>query len=96
MKVNKDIIARDIQGDTVLLNMKTGDYFSLNAVGTDIYNCISEGIDNASIIDCLVEKYEVTGEQLKSDVSSLITELKENGIIEVSILLQKQTAVTSS
>ncbi len=82
MRINKDIIARDIQGDTVLLNMKAGDYFSLNAVGTDIYNCISEGIGSASIMDCLVEKYEVTGEQLKSDVFSLITEPKENRILE--------------
>lgn len=81
MKINKDIISRVIQGDTVLLNIITGDYFSLNAVGTDIYNCLVKDMEINSIIDCLVEKYDVTAEQLKSDVLTMISTFRENEII---------------
>ena len=59
MKINKDIIARDIHGDTVLLNIKTGDYFSLNAVGTDIFYCLQEGKNESETITCLLDKYDV-------------------------------------
>lgn len=65
MKVSKDIISRVIQGDTVLLNIITGDYFSLNSVGTDIYTCIADEMEVNSIVACLVDKYETTTEQLK-------------------------------
>ncbi len=82
MKINKNIIARDIQGDTVLLNMITGDYFSLNSVGTDIYDCIVNKMDQSAILAFLLEKYNVDSEILTQDTVSLLNKLKENGIIE--------------
>ena len=82
MKINKNIIARDIQGDTVLLNMITGDYFSLNSVGTDIYNCIVEEMDQSSILSFLMEKYDINSEFLTKDTVSLLSELRENNILE--------------
>ncbi len=82
MKINKNIIARDIQGDMVLLNMITGDYFSLNSVGTDIYDCIVKEMDQSSILTFLLEKYNVDSEILTKDTINLIKELKENDIIE--------------
>ena len=81
MKINKDIIARDIQGDTVLLNMKTGDYFSLNTVGTDIYNCLEKDMDEESIIAFLAENYVTELSELKQDVQSLISNLVSNQIL---------------
>lgn len=82
MKINKDIIAREIQGDTVLLNLITGDYYSLNAVGTDIYNCITEGKDKDSMLEFLLAKYDVSAVQLKTDISALVSDLRECKIIE--------------
>ncbi len=82
MKINKNIIARDIQGDTVLLNMITGDYFSLNPVGTDIYDCIVKEMDQSLILTFLLEKYNVDSEILTKDTVSLLSELRENNILE--------------
>lgn len=82
MKINKDIIARDIQGDTVFLNMITGDYYSLNSVGTDIYNCITEEMKIDAIVKRLADKYNVETAQLNRDILDLIADLKENGIID--------------
>jgi hypothetical protein len=53
MKVNENIIAKEIQGETVLLNKENGDYFSLNKVGTDIFNYIAKILDIWEIIDLL-------------------------------------------
>lgn len=65
MEVNKDIISRVIHGDTVLLNIITGDYFSLNNIRTDNYNCIIETMEFDSTVDCLIDKYYATAGQLK-------------------------------
>ena len=81
MIVNGKIIAREIQGETVLLNKESGDYFSLNAVGTDIYNCICKGMETETIVSFLLDRYDVEHNTLKNDVISLVSELKEKKII---------------
>ena len=81
MIVNDKIIAREIQGETVLLNKESGDYFSLNAVGTDIYNCIRKGMEKEDIVSFLLDRYNVEYDTLKNDVVSLVSELKGKKII---------------
>jgi len=81
MVINEKIIAREIHGEMVLLNKENGDYFSLNSIGTDIYNCFSKGMEIEEITDFLLEKYDVEYKVLKQDVISLISELKEKNII---------------
>ena len=38
MIINSEIIAKELQGETVLLNKESGDYFTLNNMGTEVYN----------------------------------------------------------
>ena len=81
MIINDKIIAKEIQGEAVLLNKESGDYFSLNAVGTDIYNCICRGMETETIVSFLLDRYDVEHNTLKNDVISLVSELKEKKII---------------
>lgn len=62
MKVSERIIAKKIKGEMVLLNMENGDYFSLNLLGTEIYECVSSGMQTEEIISFLyisTEKYAI-------------------------------------
>ena len=81
MEINKKIIAREIHNETVLLNKENGDYFSLNAMGTEIYRCICNGMDIEEIINFLFPKYEVEFKTFQDDVQSLILELEKKNII---------------
>ena len=85
MIINKKIIAREIQDETVLLNQENGDYFSLNDIGTQVYNCICKGMETEEIISFLLDKYDVPHDTLKSDVLSLINKMQEK-----NILIEKQ------
>lgn len=82
MKIKHGIIAREIQGETVLLNMETGDYFSLNTVGNEIYNCITSGMDIDGITTHITDSYDIDENTAKEDVLSLINDLIANGVIE--------------
>ena len=81
MVINDKIITRQLQGETVLLNMENGDYFTLNQMGTEIFSCISEGMDTEEIIEYLLENYEAGYDRVRKDVVSLIDEMKEKNII---------------
>lgn len=82
MKIKHGIIAREIQGETVLLNMETGDYFSLNTVGNEIYKCITNNMDIDGITTHITDSYDIDEKTAKEDVLSLINDLIANGVIE--------------
>jgi hypothetical protein len=81
MIVNDKIITREIKGEAVLLNKESGDYFSLNTIGTEIFNCICEGMEIDTIVSFLLDSYNVEHDTLKQDVISLVSELKVKKII---------------
>jgi GeoRSP system PqqD family protein len=81
MIVNNKIIAREIHGETVLLNKENGDYFSLNTIGTEIFNYICEGMEIDAIVSTLLDTYDVERDILKQDVISLVSRLQEKNII---------------
>ena len=81
MKPNQNIIARKLKGETVLLNMDNGDYFTLNEMGTRIYDLICRGIDIEDITDTLLEEYDVGRDRLASDIAGLVEEMRQKNII---------------
>jgi hypothetical protein len=81
MIINDKIIAREIQGEAILLNKENGDYFSMNAVGTEIFNCICKGMEIDAIVDLLLDKYDIEQDILKKDVASIVAEMVEKKII---------------
>lgn len=54
----KDQISRDLDGEAVILNMKSGVYCGLNEVGW-IWGLISESRRIGEVLEILLEKYEV-------------------------------------
>jgi len=81
MKVNEKIIAKKIQGEMVLLNTESGDYFSLNSLGTEIFECISKGMQSEDITGLLFSKYNVEFHILENDVTSIISKMFEKNIL---------------
>ena len=81
MIINSEIIAKDLQGDMVLLNKENGDYFTLNSIGSEVYNYICAGKETEEIIDLLFDRYDIEYDKLKTDILSLIDSMKEKNII---------------
>ena len=81
MIINKNIIARDLQGETVLLNKENGDYFTLNSIGSEVYNCICDGMETEQIIELLFDRYDIEYDKLKIEILSLIDDMKEKNIL---------------
>ena len=49
-----DVIERIIDGEAVILDMKTGVYYSLDTVGTEIWNLLDNGATETELIDKIV------------------------------------------
>jgi len=81
IKIGPDVLSREIEGETVLLNLKDGTYYSLDEVGTRVWQLIVEYPEISKVCDCLLAEYEVDGGTLRSDLAELINELTKAGIV---------------
>lgn len=83
VRINDDVIFNDLQGEVVLLNLKTGIYFGLDPVGTRAWHLIQEHGRLEPAKDAMLREYEVSEERLGEDLQDLVTRLVENGLVEV-------------
>ena len=79
--VHPSVIARELSGETVLLNLESGIYYGLDAIGTRVWQLLVQGRTVAGVCEAMLEEYDVSQEILQGDVARLVAELRERGIV---------------
>ena len=77
------VFAQEVDGEMVLLDMNSENYFGLDAVGTDIWQSMQEKATLQEVLEVLLDQYEVEEEVLKKDLVSFVEKLEESGLVEV-------------
>ncbi|MCF6205422.1 MAG: PqqD family protein [Sulfurovum sp.] len=81
------VFAQEVDGEMVLLDMNSENYFGLDAVGTSIWRAIEqEKGDLAKVFGVLLDMYDVDEEILKKDLMIFVKRLQESGLVEVEPL----------
>lgn len=80
----EDIIASDIDGETVMMSVENGKYYGLDSIGSVVWKMVAEPVKVADLIDTLVEKYEVDRITCENDVLVFLNSLNDDGILQVS------------
>ena len=75
------VFAQEVDGEMVLLDMNSENYFGLDAVGTDIWQAMQEEESLGKVLEMLLEQYDVEEEVLKNDLLAFEQKLQENGLI---------------
>jgi len=77
------VFAQEVDGEMVLLDMNSENYFGLDAVGTDIWQAMQEKETLQEVLEVLLEQYEVEEDVLKKDLLNFVNKLQESGLVEV-------------
>ncbi len=83
-KISEHIKYTLIDGEAVLLNIRTGKYLALNSIATYIFQQLEKGNDLAAISNYIREEYNVTEGQLQEDMDLFLKEAHDHGILEFS------------
>ena len=83
VSTDDDVLCQEVGGETVLLDLKNEFYFSLDAVGSRVWQLLAEYPLLQDVYNCLLEEYEVEPETLRNDLLELITELEKNSLVKV-------------
>jgi len=76
-------LSPDQSGDVVILGLKDGMYFELNEVGARVWHLIQEPRSIQSVVDTLLEEYDVGAAQCEADVLSLAEDMLKRGLVEI-------------
>jgi len=83
VKIPEHVLFRDLQDELVMLELKRGAYFGLDAIGTRIWHLLRERRSLAEVLAALVQEYEVREDQGAADLLDLVGELREHGLLEI-------------
>ena len=83
VEVPPGVVARPVDGLTVLLHSATGRYFSLDPVGARAW-CLMTSLSALNAVHAaLLSEFDVSSETLRYDLEVLVASLEARGLLKV-------------
>jgi len=90
MNIDKDfvfpshVMFQEFDDEAIILDIRTQEHFGLNPISSFFLKNIQNGIKPLDIYALLLDEYDVSPEQLRSDLNALLDSLLKHQLIEVS------------
>lgn len=82
-QIPQTVFIQEIDDEVILLDTTTQEYFSLNEVGKNIIDLISENLTKDEMVEELSNIYEVDKIQIEKDLINFAKLLEEKGLITI-------------
>lgn len=76
-----EVIADIIDGEAVIMNLKTGHYFNSEGTGSECWDALASGFSVAQIVDQLAPKYAADRTTIACAVEQFVQDLLAHGLI---------------
>jgi len=81
--VAPDVLGSELGSEVVMLSLRDGTYYGLDDVGAEIWRLIQAPTTIGRLVASLVDTYDVDERRCRTDVISLVTSLRDRGLVEV-------------
>ncbi len=78
---NPQAMHETIDGETIVIDLSTGTYYSLRGSGPTIWNAVASGASREAIIDDLEQVYEASPGEIAQATDAFLTELEAEQLI---------------
>ena len=82
LRPSADVQGTSMEGETVLLDLSTGRYYTLNRLGSVIWEHCSGHSTIRDIHAVLCDRFEVASEQALEDLVALVNQLLQEGLLQ--------------
>jgi hypothetical protein len=86
IEIPEGVMVRELQGESVLLNLDSECYFGLDEVGTRMWNALASSADTDAACEALTAEYDVAPERLRADLEDFVARLARAGLVRVAPL----------
>lgn len=81
--IPETLLLQKIDEETILLDINTQEYFSLNELGGIIWELLSKKNNLNEIKSELLSSFDIEEKQIENDILNFINALIEKGLIEI-------------
>jgi hypothetical protein len=71
----EEVLFQKVAEETVILEPVTGEYFTLNAIGTFMVEQFQQGYSKRKVIDLVLEQYQAQEAEVSQDIDELLAQL---------------------
>ena len=82
VSVPQNVMFRELEGESVILNIDSESYFGLDDVGTRMWEVLTQSESIQTAFETLIDEYDVQPDRLRDDLAGLIEQLAEKTLIE--------------
>ena len=76
LRASDDVVAREVGGEMVLLDLASGTYFGLGTVGSRVWEMLSQGdVSLAQLADRIEDEFDAPRDQIERDLADLLDQL---------------------
>ena len=75
------LMAADMNGSAVMMDIMTGKYYNLGEVGGRIWEMLEEPMTLGALVQKLTAEYDVSAERCRSDMLPFLNTLIERGLL---------------
>lgn len=79
--ISKDLTWRDLDGELVVLNSKSGDYHTFNSVGRSIWLSLAESKPVDVIQTLITNEFDIDSQRALDDIQNFIQDLTQRGLL---------------
>jgi len=81
IKRSPEIVHSDMDDETVMMSIEQGEYYGIDAIGSDIWNMLEEEKSIKDICSSLCQRYDVDESVCQQDVMRFLENMYERKII---------------
>ncbi|WP_051305946.1 PqqD family peptide modification chaperone [Desulfogranum mediterraneum] len=83
LKIGQDLVHQELDGEMVILNIQSGQYFGIEEIGSRIWTMLEQGMRPAAMVQGLIAEYAVEETLCREQVAAFLDELLQEGLIEL-------------
>ncbi|MGQ0799781.1 MAG: PqqD family protein [Pseudomarimonas sp.] len=84
IKLSDEVLVQEVEGEAVLLDLKSEQYFGLDSVGVQLWRSLNADGSLSHAHATLLAMYDVAPEQLEGDLIRIVGELEQAGLAQVA------------
>jgi hypothetical protein len=79
----EELVSSDLDGETVMMSVKNGKYYGMDAIGSRIWALIKKPRSVSELCDILLMEFNVDRDRCKKDVLAFLNKLAEDNLVKI-------------
>lgn len=81
---NPDLVAADMDGETVMMSVERGEYFGLGGTGSRVWQLLAQPCTLAELAASVAAEYEVDPQTCAADLRGFLEDLLARGLVSAA------------